>query len=221
MSAHLEARRSMPAGVPSSGRPAPRTSPRPEPATVRAVVSEPALLREALEALDAGPLHVCVRHGAVEVTATDRASATWETVVGEAAVEGLGSDAPRRTAVDGDALRSALERDDAVELRIAANRALVLGDVVLAPSSAGFPEPPRPAASGIPPQRLNLPPSGGCELILRLDGPTVCVPTSVRQRFSDRQVSSVSLFPRDGDWFISGVRNGTPAVVVVGAVGVY
>lgn len=217
MSAHLDARRQAPAGVAVSGR----TLARAEPAAVRAVLSEPGLLREALEELGTGPLHVCLRHGAVEVTATDRPSATWETVVGEAAVTGLGTGAPRRTVLDGNALRSALERDDDVELRIAANEALVLGDVVLPPSLDVFPEPPRPGTTGLAPQRLNLPPSSGCELILRLDGPTVCVPTSVRQRFSDRQVSSVSLFARDDDWFISGVRNGTPAVVVVGAVGVY
>lgn len=210
--------RSAPAGVPTRAR----TVAHPEPATVGAVLSAPTLLREALDELSPGPLHLRLRHGAVEVTATDRASATWETVVGEAAVSGLDGDTPRTTAVDGDAFRSALEPDDPITLRIAANGALVLGDVVLAPSGAGFPDPPRPAASGLAPQRLQLPPSGGgCELILRLDGPTVCVPTSVRQRFSDRRVSSVSLFPRDGDWFISGVRNGTPAVVVVGAVGVY
>ncbi|MBW3658254.1 MAG: hypothetical protein KY457_06425 [Actinobacteria bacterium] len=217
MSAYLDARRQTPAGVSVDVRRAPRA----EPTAVRAVLSGPRLLGEALEELRAGPLHVCLRHGAVEVTATDRQSATWETVVGEAAVSGLGTGAPRRTVVDGDALRSALDRDDEVELRLTANEALVLGDVVLPPSLEVFPEPPRPGTSGIPPQRLNLPPSGGCELILRLDGPTVCVPTSVRQRFSDRQVSSVSLFARDDDWFISGVRNGSPAVVVVGAVGVY
>lgn len=217
MSAHPDVRRSAPPGLPSVRRPAPRA----DAETVRALLSEPGLLREALEELGSGPLHVCLRHGAVEVTVSDRASATWETVVGEAAVSGLDGDAPRWTSVDGDALRSALERDGGIDLRIAANRALVLGDVALAPSSARVPAPPRPAASGLAPQRLNLPPGSGCELILRLEGPTVCVPTSVRQRFSDRQVSSVSLFPRDGDWFISGVRNGTPAVVVVGAVGVY
>lgn len=209
-------RRSTPRGVPPTRRSAPRAE-----ATVRATVSDPSLLRDALASLDAGPLHVCVRHGAVEISATDRATAIWETVVGQAAVEGLGTDAPRRTAVDGDALRSALDRHDDVELRVAANGALIIDDVLLAPSSAGFPDPPRPAATGVLPQRLVLPPSSGCEQILRLDGPTVCVPTSVRQRFSDRQVSSVSLFARDGDWFISGVRNGAPALVVAGAVGVY
>ncbi|MBW3562662.1 MAG: hypothetical protein KY437_09205 [Actinobacteria bacterium] len=58
-------------------------------------------------------------------------------------------------------------------------------------------------------------------MILRLDGPNVCIPEHVRERFSHRQVSSVSLFERDGDWFISGVRNGDPTLVLTGAVGVY
>lgn len=218
MSSYLDVRLQSPADLAAVGRHAP---PRPETNGRPCGPVRASSLREALEELSAGSLHLRLRHGAVEVTATDRASATWETVVGEAAVSALDADAPRTTVVDGDAFRSALEADEPISLRIAANGALVLGDVVLAPSGAGFPEPPRPAASGLAPQRLDLPPSGGCELILRLDGPTVCVPTSVRQRFSDRRVSSVSLFPHEGEWFISGIRNGTPAVVVVGAVGVY
>ena len=191
-----------------------------EPAPLRAVLRAEEL-RAALETLGHGPVHLTFRHGALDLTSYEPAAAVWETVFVEGGVEGLSETVRRRTLVDGGSLQAALGPDDDVTLRLAGNGALVVADVVLTPSAGIVPDPPRPDATGVLKQRLVLPTSAGVKLILRLDGPNVCVPSAVRQRFSDRQISSVSLFERAGEWFISGVRNGTPNVIVVGAVGVY
>lgn len=193
---------------------------RPEPVPLRGVLRAEEV-RAALETLGRGPVHLTFRHGAVDLTSYEPAAAVWETVFVEGAVEGLSETVRRRTLVDGGSLQAALGQADKVTVRLAGNGALVVADVVLTPSAGIVPDPPRPDATGVLQQRLVLPTSAGVKLILRLDGPNVCVPSAVRQRFSDRQISTVSLFERAGDWFISGVRNGTPNVIVVGAVGVY
>lgn len=182
-----------------------------------------AALREALEAVDGdAALDLCLRPGAIDVTTCVADWAVWETVFVAAKVAGLDQGARRRTTVEQGSLRAALPAADETEVRIAGNGTMTIGEVVLTPAREAIPEPPRPDAAGVLRQRLTLPRSAsGIEMILRLDGPNVCIPEHVRARFSHRQVSSVSLFERDGDWFISGVRNGDPTLVLTGAVGVY
>lgn len=182
-----------------------------------------AALSEAIVALDGGgPVDLFLRPGAIDLTTCVADRAVWETVFVAARVAGLGHGARRRTTVERRSLQAALPADDETEVRIAANGAMTVGEVVLTPAREVIPEPPRPDAAGVLRQRLMLPRSAtDIEIILRLDGPNVCVPDHVRERFSHRQVSSVSLFERDGDWFISGVRNGDPTLVLTGAVGVY
>lgn len=169
-----------------------------------------------------GPIELCLRPGAIDVTACVAANAVWETVFVAAQVSGLDDRARRRTTVEPRALRGALAGSGATDIRIAPNGAMTVGEVVLTPAREEIPEPPRPDATGVLRERLTLPRSAaGIEMILRLDGPNVCIPEHVRGRFAARQVSSVSLFERDRDWYISGVRNGSPTLVLVGAVGVY
>lgn len=182
-----------------------------------------AALAEAFDTVGGdGPLDLCLRPGAIDLTTCVAEWAVWETVFVAARVAGLDHAARRRTTVEQRSLEAALPPEDETEVRIAANGTMTIGEVVLTPAREAIPEPPRPDAAGVLRQRLTLPPTAsGIEMILRLDGPNVCIPEHVRERFSRRQVSSVSLFERDGDWFISGVRNGDPTLVLTGAVGVY
>lgn len=183
---------------------------------------------ELLEALDSvtgsGPVDLYLRPGAIELSTSLAGGAVWETVLVAARIVKSQVEGVRRTTVGRDALRTALSGSGAetVRVRIAPNGAMSVGEVVLTPVPGDPVRPPRPDASGVLSERLSLPSSAsGIEMILRLDGPNVCVPENVRTEFGRRLVSSVSLFERHGDWYISGVRNGTPTLIVVGAVGVY
>lgn len=171
-----------------------------------------------------GPVDLYLRPGAIELSTSLAGGAVWETVLVSARLARRQEDGVRRTTVGRDALRTALTGAGAetLRVRIAPNGAMTIGEVVLTPAPDDSAQPPRPDASGVLSERLSLPSSAsGIEMILRLDGPNVCVPENVRTEFGRRLVSSVSLFERHGDWFISGVRNGTPTLIVVGAVGVY
>lgn len=181
-------------------------------------------LVEAVDTLDGeGPLELHARPGAVELTSCLPGGAVWETALVSAQVAPELRDRQRRTTIERRSLLGTLQgADGATELRLAPNGAMTAGGVVLAPVREAFPEPPRPSAGQVLSERLALPRSaGGMEMILRLEGPNVCIPEVVRERFGHRLVSSVSLFEEAGEWFISGVRNGSPTLILVGAVGVY
>ena len=204
--------------------PAPTRSARPHIAAVATVMRT--TLRDALEMLatreaSSRSAHVRMWSGAVEITRHDAPSGYWETAVvpatgwrGEREASGL---------VDVAALtqRVASADGETVQLHVMSDQRLVVAAAELAVGD-DVPAPPRPDARSVLPLRVTLPKLAIQHIALRLPGPHLWVPDAVAQAFTHRRVSIGSVYEVPGSgWYLSGVVDGRPMLVLTGAVGVY
>ena len=170
-----------------------------------------------------------VKPGMLEISRHELGTGYWETAVVPADVEQAAhTDAVVAQAVADDlheALAgSVLEPGQRRTLVVDVRGAVHVDGVKLAPPAA--PEaaampPPRPMPNSVLKQRIRLPATALAGVAMRLDGPNLFVPEPIRHRFAHRGVSLTSVFEHDGTWYMSGVVDGRPLLVLVGAVGVY
>ena len=170
---------------------------------------------------------VQLRPVAVEITRYDPTAAYWESAV-VTRTGRIGALAGAH--VDASALRLAIGTpprvtdggvEVEVELEVGADGSLRAGGHVVRPADEPLPEPPRPTAGNVLPTRVVLPRSVPAGIAIRIDGPNLLIPKATALRFSGRHVSLTTLYELDGTWYMSGIADGRPSIVIVGTVGAY